>query len=231
MIVLFGNISFLSSIQNPRQMEIKVALFEDNKKLRESLEQLINSSATMLCTGAFADADKLMHKMQQAAPDVVMMDINMPGVSGIEAVKMIKENFPGVHILMQTVFDDNDKIFASICAGASGYMLKKTAPQKMLDAIQETHLGGAPMTPSVAVKVLQMFRLQNKAEKNEFIDLSEREKEILGLLIKGKSYKNIASVCFISIDTVSTHIRHIYEKLHVHSKSEAVAKAIFQKLI
>lgn len=211
-------------------MEIKVAIFEDNKKLRESLEQLVNSSSIMVCTGVFANAERLIHKMQQANPDVVMMDINMPGISGIEAVRMIKENFPNVQILMQTVFDDNDKIFASICAGASGYMLKKTTPQKMLEAVHETYLGGAPMTSSVAVKVLEMFRLQTRAEKNEFIDLSEREKEILGLLVKGKSYKAIAEACFISIDTVSTHIRHIYEKLHVHSKSEAVAKAIFQKL-
>ena len=212
-------------------MEIKVALFEDNKKLRESLVQLINSAEDMICTGAFADANKLIHNMPQANPDVVMMDINMPGISGIEGVKMIKENFPGVHILMQTVFDDNDKIFAAICAGASGYMLKKTPPQKMIEAIRETYQGGAPMTPSVAVKVLEMFRLQTKTDKNEFIDLSEREREILGLLVKGKSYKAIASDCFISIDTVSTHVRHIYEKLHVHSKSEAVAKAIFQKLV
>lgn len=211
-------------------MEIKVALFEDNRKLLESLEQLIDNTEDLVCTGAFADADKLIHKMQEADPDVVMMDINMPGISGIEAVKIIKEKFPGVYILMQTVFDDNDKIFAAICAGASGYMLKKTAPQKILEAIRETYSGGAPMTPSVAVKVLQMFRLQGSIEKNEFIDLSKREKEILGLLVKGKSYKAIASTCFISIDTVSTHIRHIYEKLHVHSKSEAVAKAIFQKL-
>lgn len=212
-------------------MEIKVALFEDNKKLRESLEQLINSAEGMTCAGAFADANKLIHNMRQANPDVVMMDINMPGISGIEGVKMIKESFPNVHILMQTVFDDNDKIFAAICAGASGYMLKKTAPQKMIEAIRETYQGGAPMTPSVAVKVLEMFRLQTRVEKNEFIYLSEREREILGMLVKGKSYKAIASDCFISIDTVSTHVRHIYEKLHVHSKSEAVAKAIFQKLI
>ena len=212
-------------------MEIRVAIFEDNKKLRESLEQLVNSSADMVCTGAFETADKLIHRIQQAEPDVVMMDINMPGISGIEAVKMIKEKFPHIHILMQTVFDDNDKIFAAICAGASGYMLKKTTPQKMLEAIRETHAGGAPMTPIVAVKVLQMFRLQNETEKKEFIDLSDREREVLSLLVKGNSYKAIAAACFISIDTVSTHIRHIYEKLHVHSKSEAVAKAIFQKLI
>lgn len=212
-------------------MEIKVAIFEDNKMLRESLQQLINASEGMACTGAFADANKLVRNMQLANPDVVMMDINMPGISGIEAVQIVKEKFPQVQILMQTVFEDNDKIFAAICAGASGYMLKKTEPQKMIEAIRETHLGGAPMTASVAVKVLQMFRLQSTGKTNEFIDLSEREKEILALLVKGKSYKAVASACFISIDTVSTHVRHIYEKLHVHSKSEAVAKAINQKLV
>jgi DNA-binding NarL/FixJ family response regulator len=159
------------------------------------------------------------------------MDINMPGLSGIEAVQQIKEKFPTVQILMQTVFEDNDKIFAAICAGASGYMLKKTAPLKMIEAIRETHLGGAPMSASVAAKVIQMFRLQGAGQKNEFIDLSDREKEILALLVKGKSYKAIAAECFISIDTVGTHVRHIYEKLHVHSKSEAVAKAINQKLV
>lgn len=212
-------------------MEIKVAIFEDNKPLRESLQQLINNAEDMVCTGAFSDANKLIRNIEFSNPDVVMMDINMPGVSGIEAVQTIKERFPQVHIMMQTVFEDNDKIFAAICAGASGYMLKKTAPQKMIEAVRETYLGGAPMTGSVATKVLQMFRKQSAGEKNEFIDLSEREKEILGLLVKGHSYKAVASVCFISIDTVSTHVRHIYEKLHVHSKSEAVAKAINQKLI
>jgi DNA-binding NarL/FixJ family response regulator len=211
-------------------MEIKVAIFEDNQLLRESLQQLINNAEGMACSGAFPDANKLLRNMQMANPDVVMMDINMPGISGIEAVQVIKEKFPQVHILMQTVFEDNDKIFAAICAGASGYMLKKTSPLKMIEAIRETYLGGAPMTASVAVKVLQMFR-QQIIEKTEFIDLSEREKEILAQLVKGKSYKTIASDCFISIDTVSTHVRHIYEKLHVHSKSEAVAKAINQKLI
>lgn len=212
-------------------MEIKVAIFEDNKMLRESLQQLINSMDDMTCTGAFADANKLLRNMQMAKPDVVMMDINMPGISGIEAVQVIREKFPDTRILMQTVFEENDKIFAAICAGASGYMLKKTAPQKMIEAIRETHLGGAPMTASIATKLLQMFRSQSSGEKKEFIILSEREKEILSLLVKGKSYKGIASDCFISIDTVSTHVRHIYEKLHVHSKSEAVAKAINQKLI
>jgi DNA-binding NarL/FixJ family response regulator len=212
-------------------MEIKVAIFEDSKALRESLEQLVNNAEGMQCTGAFSDANVLSRNMQMAKPDVVLMDINMPGISGIEAVQMIKEKYPQVQILMQTVFEENDKIFAAICAGASGYMLKKTTPQKMIEAIRETYQGGAPMTASVAVKVLQMFRSQSITEKNEYIALSEREKEILALLVKAKSYKAIAAECFISIDTVNTHVRHIYEKLHVHSKSEAVAKAINQRLV
>jgi DNA-binding NarL/FixJ family response regulator len=212
-------------------MEIKVAVFEDNKILRESLQQLVDSEEDMICTGAFADANKLVHDVQRAKPDVVLMDINMPGRSGIEAVQIIQEKFPTVRILIQTVFEENDKIFAAVCAGASGYMLKKTNPKKMLEAIRETNSGGAPMTASVATKVLQMFRQQSLETKTEFFDLSDREKEILALLVKGKSYKAVASECFISIDTVSTHVRHIYEKLHVHSKSEAVAKAIFQKLV
>jgi DNA-binding NarL/FixJ family response regulator len=212
-------------------MEIKVAIFEDSKPLRESLKQLIDSQEEMVCMGAFADANRLVRDMQSADPDVVLMDINMPGISGIEAVKMIREQFPKARILMQTVFEEDDKIFAALLAGASGYMLKKTAPQKMIEAIYETYDGGAPMTGSVAVKVLQMFRDQSIKTTNEFIDLSERETEILGWLVKGKSYQAIADTCFVSVDTVKTHVRHIYEKLHVHSKSEAVAKAIYQKLI
>ena len=212
-------------------MEIRIAIFEDNKTLRESLRQLVDSEPDFLCTGVFADANKLVRNIQLSTPDVVMMDINMPGISGIEAVQQIRAQFPQIRILMQTVFEENDKIFAAICAGASGYMLKKTPPLKMIEAVRETFLGGAPMTASVAGKVLEMFRAQQPAAKAEYIDLSEREKEILALLVKGNSYKSIASTCFISIDTVSTHVRHIYEKLHVHSKSEAVAKALQQKLI
>lgn len=212
-------------------MEIKVAIFEDSKVLRESLEQLVNSREDMVCTGAFPDANRLIRNMQSTGADVVLMDINMPGVSGIEAVKVIRKQFPNTRILMQTVFEEDGKIFAALLAGASGYMLKKTAPQKMIEAIYETYNGGAPMTGSVAARVLQMFRDQSGTTTNEFIDISEREKEILGWLVKGKSYNAIAETCFVSIDTVKTHVRHIYEKLHVHSKSEAVAKAINQKLI
>jgi|SRR5215471_9500167 len=210
---------------------IRVAVFEDNIQLLESLRQLIDNVPELICSGAFPDAKQLERKIEKAQPDVVMMDIDMPGMNGIDAVIIIHEKFPKVRVLMQTVFDDNDKIFAAIRAGASGYILKKVTPAKIIEAIHETYKGGAPMTPSIAEKVLTMFRTQTQQAQAEKIDLSDREKEILALLVKGKSYKMIAAECFISIDTVSTHIKNIYEKLHVHSKSEAVVKAINQKLI
>lgn len=212
-------------------LEIKVAIFEDNKTLRDSLNVLIDGSPGFACTGSFPDCRKVLKDIEGSEPNVVLMDIEMPGISGIEAVQIIKQKFPLVQILMQTVFEDDDKIFASICAGASGYLLKKTPPSKILDAIKETAEGGAPMTPSVAAKVLQMFQKQGAQTPVEFIDLSDREKQVLHCLVTGDSYKMIAAACYISIDTVKSHIKNIYQKLHVNSKSEAVAKAIRQKLV
>ena len=158
------------------------------------------------------------------------MDIQMPGTTGIEGVKMIKENFPEVKIIMQTVVEDEERIFASICNGASGYLLKNTTPVRLLEAIKEVYEGGAPMTPSIAQKVLDKFRKQSPS-LNELGNRSKREKEILECLVEGMSYKMIASNCRISIDTVRHHIRNIYDKLHVNSKSEAVSKAIRGKVV
>ncbi|HEY2726622.1 MAG TPA: response regulator transcription factor, partial [Parafilimonas sp.] len=137
--------------------EIKVAVFEDNNQLRESLCQLIESTASLVCTGAFADANNLERKIENSHPDIVVMDIDMPGINGIEAVNILHDKFPKIRIMMQTVFDDNDKIFAAIRAGASGYILKKATPAKIIESIIETYNGGAPMTPSIAEKVLNMF--------------------------------------------------------------------------
>ena len=209
---------------------IKVAVFDDNKPRRELLEMLLNSTAEMQCTGAFADCSHVIHNIVKNIPDVVLMDIDMPNVNGIEGLQLIKKQFPEVRILMQTVFEDDDKIFAAICAGADGYILKKTPPAKLIDAINEVMSGGAPMTPTVARQVLQLFNNRNKKSATEF-NLTDRENEILSMLVQGLSYKMIADKCSVSYSTVNSHITHIYEKLHVKSGTEAVAKAIEQKIV
>lgn len=209
---------------------IKVAVFDDNKPRRELLEMLLNSTTGMQCTGAFEDCQQVLKHIMQNIPDVVLMDIDMPNVNGIEGLQLIKKHFADIKILMQTVFEDDDKIFSAICAGADGYILKKTPPAKLIDAINEVMSGGAPMTPTVARQVLQSFNNRNKKSAAEF-NLTDREHEILSMLVKGLSYKMIADKCNVSYSTVNSHITHIYEKLHVKSGTEAVAKAIDQKLI
>lgn len=209
---------------------IKTVIFEDNHILRDMLFQLINGSPGFICTGAFADAGDLVYKIEKSEPDVVLMDIDMPGISGIEAVHIIKEKFPAVQILMQTIFEEDEKIYDSICAGASGYLLKNTPPAKLLEALQEVHSGGSPMSASVARKVLTVFQKQSHFKKEKF-DLSEREIEVLQNLVKGMSYKMIADACGITIDTIKFHAKNIYEKLHVHSKSEAVIKAMKNRIV
>jgi DNA-binding NarL/FixJ family response regulator len=208
---------------------MKIAIFEDNRKYRESLEFLIVTTSDMELCGSFDDTTRLSQKIEALQPDVVLMDINIPGKNGIDAVKEITENFPSVHVCMQTVFDDDDKIFASLCNGASGYILKNTPPEKVLQAIREVADGGSFFTPSVAKKVLNNFLQQ--AQQVEFTQLTEREKEILKMLVDGMSYKIIADKAFISYETVHSHIKKIYEKLHVNSKSEAVVKAIKNRLV
>ncbi|MEO7047989.1 MAG: response regulator transcription factor [Ferruginibacter sp.] len=207
-------------------MSIRVTIFEDNKSLRNGLFQLINGSEGFKCTGAFEDCLNLLKNIEDSRPDVVLMDIQMPVINGIEAVRILREKYPELKILMQTIFEDSEKIFYSILAGASGYILKNTSPARILEFIKETYEGGAPVSPAVAAKVLKMVAQQSTATNKDSFNLSDREKEILTCLVKGMSYKLIAEACFISIDTVRGHIRRIYEKLHVHSKGEAVATAI-----
>ncbi len=207
-------------------MNIKVAIFEDNHNLRIGLYQLINGTEGYECVGAFEDCSNLLKHIKDTSPDIVLMDIELPGINGIEGVKIIRGKYPDLKILMQTIFEENEKIFQSILAGASGYILKNTSPSRILDAIKEIYEGGAPMSPSIATKVLKMIGHHPAKAKVNMFDLSEREKEILSCLVDGMSYKLIADACIISIDTVRTHIRSIYEKLQVHSKGEAVAAAI-----
>jgi len=210
---------------------IRVAIFDDYKLLREGLFQLINGTEGLCCAGAFADCNKLLKNIEQSKPDVILMDIQMPGISGIEAVKIIRAHYPSIRILMQTVFEDDDKIFAAICAGASGYILKKTSPSGLLEAIREVHAGGAPLTGSIANRVLQMFQKISVPPEQDLVMLSDREKEILTHLVNGVNCKMIGDMCNIAYDTVRFHIKNIYEKLHVHSMSEAVAKAIKQRIV
>lgn len=208
---------------------MKIAIFEDNKKFRESLEFVIVTSSDMELCGSFEDTNRLKYRIEALQPDVVLMDINIPGKNGIEAVKEIKECFPKVQVCMQTVFDDEDKIFASLCAGASGYILKSTPSEKILQAIRDVAEGGTFFTPSVAKKVLASFQQQKTTD--EFVQLTEKEREALKHLVDGCSYKMIADKMNLSFHTIHTHIRNVYEKLHVNSKGEAVAKAIKNKLV
>jgi DNA-binding NarL/FixJ family response regulator len=211
--------------------KIKVSLYEDNNNLRDSLSKLIGAFPEFTLTGAYPNAIDILKNVAADAPDVVLMDIDMPGMSGIDAVALVKHHFPEVKVIMQTVFDDNDKIFRSVCAGAVGYILKKKSPSEILEAIREGYKGGAPITPSVALKIISMFKQHVVPVQNSEFDLSARETEILTHLTKGQSYKMIAESCAISIDTVRFHIKKIYEKLHVHSMTEAVAKALKEKLV
>lgn len=211
--------------------EIRVAIFEDNSSLREGLYNLLEASNGFTCVGAFAHCKNVVENTEETRPDVILMDIEMPVVSGIEAVKMVKEKFPDVKILMETIFEDDDKIFQCICNGAKGYILKNMPPEQMLESIKEIYDGGAPMSPVIASKVLSIFRYNLSGNTNDSFNLSIREKEILKCLVEGMSYKMIADTCYISADTVNGHIKNIYKKLQVHSKSEAVVKAIKRKIV
>jgi DNA-binding NarL/FixJ family response regulator len=209
---------------------VKIAIFDDCTILRESIGKLLSVVPEFYLVGTFPDPMKIVEICRKHSPDVVLMDIDMPGMSGIEAVKLISPLFPDTRVLMLTVFEDDDNIFHSICNGACGYLLKKTDPLDMIDAIKEAYHGGAPITPSIAIKVLDMFRKQNISSAED-TNLNARELEILTLLAKGFSYKMIAAECNICIDTVRFYIKKIYEKLHVHSMTEAVSKAIRNRIV
>lgn len=214
-------------------MEIRVAIFEDNKLVRDALQTILNGTPGFICSGAFADGNRWELDIKRSNPDVILMDIEMPGINGIEASRKITEIFPDIKILIQTVFNDSDKIFEALCAGASGYILKNDPPHKYIEAITEVYNGGAPMSTAVAKKILGFFSNKNVmlvSPGNSDHHLSDREKELLKLIVEGHNFKTIAEKAFISYETVRTHVKHIYKKLHVASRSEAVMKAIQQGL-
>ncbi len=205
---------------------IRVAVFDDNMPRRELLQILLDSTDGYACTGAYEDCREVLRHIAGDPPDVVLMDIDMPHVNGIEGLALIKQHFPKVKVLMQTIFEDEDKIFNAIVAGADGYILKKAAPLKLLEGIREVMEGGAPMTPVVAKQVLLLFSNKHKSIPKNNFDLTPRESEILTLLVEGYSYKMIAAKCNVTYATVNSHISSIYHKLQVSSGTEAVALAI-----
>ncbi len=204
-------------------MDIKVAIVEDKEKIREGLATLINGSEGFTCTETCESAEDALRCLPKYHPDVVLMDIQLPRMSGIECVARLKEEYPDIQFMMLTVYEDDEKIFKSILAGATGYILKRTPPAELLEAISDLHEGGSPMSDQIARKVVQAFREMGKSSK-ETENLSERELEILSFVAKGYHDKEIADKFFLSVKTVRTHLRNIYKKLHVRSRTEAVLK-------
>lgn len=209
---------------------LTVVVYEDRPDLRASLEMLFGGLPDLHLAGAFPNCKNVAEVVRSLRPDVVLMDINMPEYDGMYGLQIIKEERPETEVIMFTVFEEEDKIFASLEAGASGYLLKDTPPMKLYEAIKDVILGGAPMSPGIARRVLERFKKPQVAHANTF-HLSKRETEILHLLVKGHTYKRIAADCFISMDTVRGHLKNIYTKLQVNSGKEAVAKALRHRIV
>ncbi|SDE79796.1 two component transcriptional regulator, LuxR family [Dyadobacter soli] len=210
-------------------MTNRIVIFDDNEERLKSVEMLLNLSPDFECAGTFKNCNKLLEDIARCAPHLILMDIDMPGMNGIEATRLIRKNLDLLPVIIQTIFEENEKIFDSLRAGANGYLLKKTPPEKFLESLREALDGGAPMTGSIASKVLLYFSAEQQATKE--YHLTEREKLILGLLVKGYSYKMIANECKIAFNTVNNHIRNIYDKLYVNSATEAVSLAIKERLV
>ena len=212
--------------------EIRVAVFEDNPIVMDAFRSILNGSPGYKCTGSFNHGNNWKHDIEKSNPDVVLMDIEMTGITGIEAAKLIKKEFPGVKILIQTVFEDDAKIFEALCAGADGYILKNTTPVKMLEAVADVKSGGAAFNPAIAAKITALFqKVITPFPNSHNYQLTEREKEILLLLTEGMPMPRIAEKIFLSYETVRGYVKSIYQKLHVASATEAVSKALKEKLV
>lgn len=215
-------------------MGLRIAIFDDNKNIRESIKMLLDTVPDFEVVGSYCHVLDCISDVRESRPDVVLMDIEMPGMTGIVAVHKLKSEFPNIQVLMQTVFEDDDRVFDSICAGASGYILKNQLNIKLVDFIRELQFGGSPMSPSIARKVLnklqEMPQFIRPGEAPDY-HLTPREKDVLSCLVNGLSYKMIAAELNISYETVRSHVKKIYEKLHVASLTEVVAKAINQRIV
>jgi DNA-binding NarL/FixJ family response regulator len=204
---------------------IKVAIVEDQREIRDGLTQLISATPGYRCSGAYGSMEEALDKLPTNVPDLLLSDIGLPGIDGIRGVSILKERFPELIILMLTVYDDNERIFDALCAGASGYLLKKTPWVKVVESLKEAVDGGSPMSPEVARRVIELFR-QIKPPKEADYELTPHEVRLLRMLVEGHSYKTAAAELHVSVNTIKFHLRHIYDKLQVHTKSEAVAKAL-----
>jgi DNA-binding NarL/FixJ family response regulator len=209
---------------------IRVAIIEDQREIREGLKELIDGAQDFHCSAAYGSVEEVLPRIGSDLPQVVLVDIGLPGKSGIEGIRLLKERYPELVLVVVTVFEDDRRIFEAICAGASGYMLKKTPTPRLIQGIRDAAAGGAPMSPEIAARVIALFR-QAPPSPPEDHDLTPHEVRLLRMLVDGHNYKTAAAELSVSVNTISFHMRRIYEKLHVHTKSEAVAKALRNQIV
>jgi DNA-binding NarL/FixJ family response regulator len=218
-------------IENTRQgPNLRVVIIEDKSRLRESLRALIDGTPGYQCIGSFGSMEEAFDQIAADLPDVALVDIGLPGISGIEGIHQLKQRHPGLLLVMLTIYDDNQRIFDALCAGASGYLLKSTPPERLLESLREVVGGGAPMSPQIARRVIDLFRLKQPPKYAEYL-LTPHEIRLLKLLVEGHNYKTAAAEVGVTPHAISFHMRHIYEKLQVHSKSAAVAKALREGIV
>jgi DNA-binding NarL/FixJ family response regulator len=208
---------------------IRIAIIEDQREIREGLRELIDGTADLCCSDAFSSVEEMLPKIGSDLPQVVLVDIELPGKSGIEGIRLLKERYRALVLVVLTVFDDDRRIFEAICAGASGYLLKKTPAPTLVQSIRDAAAGGSPMSPEIAARVIALYRQTRPSAVTH--DLTPHEVRVLKLLVEGHNYKTAAVELGVSVNTISFHMRHIYEKLHVHTKSEAVAKALRNQIV
>jgi DNA-binding NarL/FixJ family response regulator len=219
-----------SGIDPPTDSDIRIMIVEDNRTFRDGLTSLIGFTDGFKCIGSFGSMEEALARLRREKPDVVLSDIGLPGISGIEGIGRIKELYPDLMILILSVYDDDERIFDALCAGASGYLLKRTPPSKILESLREAISGGSPLSPEVATKVLQLFRDVRPAEKVDY-DLTPHELRLLKFLVQGHNYTTAAAELGVSYNAIKLHMKNIYEKMQVHSKSEAVAKALQNRVV
>jgi len=212
------------------EAEIKVAIIEDHREFREYLTALIGGTEGFRCTGSYGSVEMALSRIGGALPDIVLTDIGLPGMSGIEGIRILKERYPQLLLLVQTIHEDDDRVFEALCAGASGYILKKTQPSRLIEGLRDAARGGAPMSPEIASRVIRLFKQIRPPERVDY-QLTPHETRLLKLLVEGHNYKTAAAELGVTTSTINFHLQKIYEKLQVHSKTEAVAKALRNRLI